>query len=35
MTAAVVNPKATGTAGIQWSLRLYKVDLTGYYIILG
>lgn len=29
MTAAVVNSKATGIAGIQRSLRLYEVDLTG------
>lgn len=33
MTAAVVNPEATGTAGIRCSLHLYKVDLAGYYIV--
>ena len=35
MTAAVVNPKATGTAGIRRSLHLYKVDLAGHYVIAG
>lgn len=30
MTAAVVNPKAKGTAGIQCGLHLYQVGLTGY-----